>query len=238
MADFDLVADIRGNFQNIKKSAKREKLEFAVEGQSTVGTAGRKGATGATGKGGLGGMVRLLGGILAAVGVVSAMLEPLKPLLEMVGGILRILAMFLLPLVLLLMPFLAQIMKFLAEDLSKFLDLDLQDKISQLVQELINNFISLINPILKAIPGLDPINRKQAEKEDSSILERIGKRQRELPEKVLSPEFWLKGLPGYGDTWGKGSNNQTIINVQGITDDSTVNKLSYINNTMQEDTIG
>ena len=237
MADFDLVANIRGNFQNIKKSAKREKLEFPVEGQYTGGTTGTTGGTGARGKGGLGGIARLLGIIAIAVGVVSAMLEPLRPIMDMISGIFKILGMFLVPLVLLLMPVLGAIMKFLVKGLSKFLDLNLEDKIGQLIQELINTFISLLNPILKLIPGLDPINRNIAEKKDTPILDSIGKWKREIPETVLNPEFWLKGLPGYGDSWGGGS-TKTEINVQGITNDAIVNRIRYLSQTQQEENLG
>ena len=242
MAEFDILANIRGRFDQLKKQARDETLEFDTGGRGRGGgggaTAGAAvgadvGATAGTG-GGLMGVLGTMVGLLATIGagalLIQALLEVFQPVVDMISGIFKILALFLLPTMLRLMPILSVLMRFLSKALRFWLAYN--DILNSFMDMLLSKLGDLIGSILTQLKNLIFGGATNAQRD----FQRAGQKASNVP--ILGQtgllDFGGYLLSGIGNQLGISGqsdeaqgNNQTNINVQGITDEGTMRRIQW-----------
>lgn len=236
MADFNLMADIQGNFQDIKRQARGETLQFDVQGTgggqaAGGGAAAAGGATAARGAGILG----TLGWIGGLIAIIITALEPL-------GAIVKILTLFLVPVMMGLMPVLTMIIKFLTQALQWWMSLNIEEKLGGFLERVMADLKRTIQDALPSwIPGIPDRQGAQRRNEGQGAAFATGMALTGNPIGLglLGMRATNQAMNFVGSLFGGDEEGRkTEINVQGITDTSTARAIQRFNEELKEDSNG
>lgn len=245
MSDATLFVDLVGNFKNLKRQAKREKVEV---GADRKGMAGRDRASGSAsspsgGKGksplsGLGKIMRTLIGVIAAATAGLGLLIPLfsgfmgafQPLFDALEGIGQILGGFLVPIIQLLMPLLGLLARFLGVVLRNYMNFFADpagafsaafEMLGDIIRDVFNGFLGDLKQVFSNLfPSLGSAGQSETGFLGGFGSAASGFLGRNIPGFGLFSDV-VAGFSGGGRSTGSGGDNVNI-NVEGLLTEGTM----------------